>query len=185
MGVLVGKLGYQRSVCHREVEGKMRIDEDILLGGPTRFDGQEKICIKRLGDKGGGPWVATYIFGLPKALGERNDVYKELSEDGWAVGQVVGKECRSVGELMRCIAYGEAFAELCVKPSAFADGVAAFLDSVKSESEKRLLELKKLVAEIEETPGAQGMSTAAVRQLEIKLLDAMRFSKMPSIGVEL
>jgi len=185
MGVLVGKLGYQRCVYQREVEGRMLIDEDLLLGGPTRFDGQEKICIKRLSDKGGGLWVATYIFGLPTALGGRNDVYNGMIEDGWSVGQVVGKDCRSVKELMRCIAYGEAFTELCVKPEAFAEGVAAFLVSAKCESDKRLLELEKLVAEIEEAPGALGMSTAAVRKLEIKLLDAMRFSKMPSVGVEL
>ncbi len=185
MGVLVGKLGYQRCVYQREVEGRLLLDEDMFLGGPTSFDGQEKICIRRLSEKEGGLWVATYIFGLPKSLGERNDVYKELNEDGWAVGQVVGKDCRGVRELMRCIAYGEAFTELCVKPAAFEAGVDAFLAGVKSESDKRLLGLEKLVAELDDPPGARGMSTAAVKRLETKLLDEMRFSKMPSVGVEL
>lgn len=188
MGVLVGKLGYSRSVFHQEVEGKMRVNEEVVLsGGMPRFEGQEKICLRPCEERNrNNLWFATYIFGVPKEAGSRNDMYGELSDDGWSVGQVVGQECRSVRELMRCIAYGEAFLGLYAQFAAAPGGsVEKFMTNVRAERVFRQAELLKLVAEIDDPPLSGGIRGEAVKRLEGALLKRMHFNKLPSIGVEL
>lgn len=187
---MVGKLVYCRSFADCATDGGVGYDEDRLFSVIIGFDGQEKICIKPVESETNDDllWYATYLFGVPDVFGKLSGVYGELVDDGWEVGATIGRDCHDVDTLLQAIVYGETFIGDCVERETLSESeVRQFMTGVRMKCALRHKELQEMLdeADVGGPPRKEGMPKETIKALERILREKMKFSKMPSVGVEL
>lgn len=186
MNLVIGKKVFVRSSLNKENKVNYDLMFDPMVKG---FAGHEKICIREKN----GVWTVTYIFGVALLANDPFEIDARLHEDGWQIGasNIVGKECVSALEVIRCVAYKEAYFKAYCKFSKKNKNVEEFIKEVRAGYTAEMEEFQKsfptITSWIEDelkiiNQKTEGLDKDSLIKLK-NILTKIKFSELPSIRV--